>query len=130
MKRSSESPFRSRSNQALWFLLLSSLLAVAAEAATPVTTVVYDEVPELLDQPADLSSISYDLPLLSPVGIFPLRGNVAPGRSAVSAWRLRHYQHAVTLLIQDSHRHYLHARPLPIDRLTFHHTSLPDPQEL
>lgn len=128
MSRTSDSYYRPRQKKALWFFLISGLLAVATSATVPVTEVEISEVPELVENPAEVAYPAAELlkaPFAAdrPTLLVSLQGKRDFPRL------LRHYQSSIVVLFLEKQGDYLDFRPLPLTVLTFLYTSLPDPPE-
>jgi hypothetical protein len=127
MSRTSDSYYRPRQKKALWFFLISGLLAVATSATVPVTEVEISEIPELVENPAEVAYPAAELlnPFAAdrPTFLVSLQGKRDFPRL------LRHYQSSIVVLFLEKQGDYLDFRPLPLTVLTFLYTSLPDPPE-
>lgn len=128
MSRTSDSYYRPRQKKALWFFLISGLLAVATSAMVPVTEVEVSEVPELVENPAEVAYPAVEL-LKVPLDADLSKLLVSPQGKRNFPRLLRHYQSSVDVLLQEKQGDYLDFRPLPLTVLTFLYTSLPDPPE-
>lgn len=120
-----EQNFRGGSKKAIWFLLINTLLSVAATVATAATEVNLAEVPELVESPLDLAPGST---ILFEWHHFPtLIASKTDFHRQDHLTGLPFYQNAVNTLLKLQSGRFQFSRQLPLEFLTSLYTSLPDP---
>lgn len=118
-------PYQAGTGQqkALWLILFSLGLVVGATVVAPDPDVSRSDVPELVESPAD--------PVAGAAGVYQMPVTAVPALQMSPSGRTyidRHFQNRLHLLVKHQADLFRHIRPMPVDRLTCLHTSLPDPR--